>query len=241
MVHVNMAEKLPSNADIADLLDRLAGLLEQAKENPFRIQSYRKASASVRKQKESVARLAAKSGVARLTDIPGIGERLAGLIEEYVRTGNVELLDTLGKNSSGDKSSSPGASPKGKPVAVKKKKEVRGNVELPVEVILDVDAEYLKKVKAGSLKMIAPRRFNPDGKAWLPLLRTERKGWKFTVMFSNTERAHELGKTDDWVVVYYERGEGENQCTVVTDQRGPMKGKRVIRGRETECREFYGR
>jgi len=59
------------------------------------------------------------------------------------------------------------------------------------------------------------------------------------VMFSNTPTAHKLGKTDDWVVVYYARGKGENQCTVVTESRGAMKGKRVIRGREEECVKHY--
>jgi hypothetical protein len=67
----------------------------------------------------------------------------------------------------------------------------------------------------------------------------EYKGYKFTVMFSNTATAHKLGKTDDWVVLYYEKGKGENQCTVVTESRGQLKGKRVIRGREKECGECY--
>jgi putative hydrolase len=32
----------------------------------------------------------------------------------------------------------------------------------------------------------------------------------------------------------------ENQCTVVTESRGAVKGKRVIWGRERECEEYYG-
>jgi hypothetical protein len=60
-----------------------------------------------------------------------------------------------------------------------------------------------------------------------------------TVLFSNTARAHELGKTHDWVVIYYQKDGPEAQCTVVTETRGPLKGKRVIRGRERECRQFY--
>jgi DNA polymerase/3'-5' exonuclease PolX len=36
----------------------------------------------------------------------------------------------------------------------------------------------------------------------------------FTALFSNTARAHELEKTRDWVVVYYERDGEEDQCTV---------------------------
>jgi hypothetical protein len=109
----------------------------------------------------------------------------------------------------------------------------------PVEVILDVDAEYRRRAQAGELKRIAPRRFNQERKAWLPLLHTERGRWSFTALFSNTARAHELGKTGDWVVLFYERGNDAGQCTVVTERRGLMAGRRVVRGREAECRAFY--
>jgi hypothetical protein len=34
-------------------------------------------------------------------------------------------------------------------------------------------------------------------------------------------------------------GEAERQCTVVTEHKGEMKGKRVVRGREAESQEFY--
>jgi hypothetical protein len=103
-----------------------------------------------------------------------------------------------------------------------------------------VDTEYRRRAIAGELPKLAPRRFNPKNEAWLPVMRTERAGWSMTVLFSNTAHAHELGKTHDWVVIYYQKGGGEAQCTVVTEFRGPAKGKRVIRGRERECLDFYG-
>jgi len=37
-----------------------------------------------------------------------------------------------------------------------------------VEVLLGIDREYREKARAGLLRLIAPRRLNPDGKAWLP-------------------------------------------------------------------------
>jgi hypothetical protein len=56
-------------------------------------------------------------------------------------------------------------------------------------------------------------------------------------LFSNTARAHDLGRTHDWVVIYfYDDDHRESQCTVVTETHGPMTGKRVVRGREAECR-----
>ena len=106
--------------------------------------------------------------------------------------------------------------------------------EPPVEALLDVDREYRAGAQAGTLATIAPRRFNPDGKAWLPVLHTARGDWHFTALYSNTARAHDLG---DWVVIYGEdAAHGERQYTVVTALRGPLTGRRVVRGREAECR-----
>ena len=113
--------------------------------------------------------------------------------------------------------------------------------ELPVEEILSVDREYRERAAAGELKLIAPRRFNPENKAWLPVLHTERDHWQFTAVFSNTFRAHALERTRDWVVLYFHTGSHpENQRTVVTERSGPLAGKRVVRGREGESLAAYG-
>jgi len=58
------------------------------------------------------------------------------------------------------------------------------------------------KAAQDKLRKIAPKRFNPSGEAWLPVLHVGRDAWQFTVLFSNTQRAHELQKINDWVVVY---------------------------------------
>ncbi|HEY6572105.1 MAG TPA: helix-hairpin-helix domain-containing protein [Candidatus Eisenbacteria bacterium] len=109
----------------------------------------------------------------------------------------------------------------------------------PIAEILDVDREYRARAKAGDLQRIAPRRFNPEGEAWLPILHTARGERHYTALFSNTARAHELGKTGDWVVLYVEGGDGERQCTAITSERGPLRGKRIVRGREEECARHY--
>ena len=102
-----------------------------------------------------------------------------------------------------------------------------------------MDAEYRRRAESDDLKKIAPRRFNPEGKAWLPILHTEHGDWSFTALFSNTAKAHELDKTHDWVVIYYDREGTEDQCTVITMHGGPLDGKRVVRGREEETRQYY--
>jgi hypothetical protein len=122
-----------------------------------------------------------------------------------------------------------------------------GRVRLPptpdappsVAELLDVDREYREKVAAGQLQRIAPRRFNPSGKSWLPILHTRRGVRRYTALFSNTARAHRAGKTRDWVVLYGDNGLGENRHTVITAAFGPLRGRRVVAGREAECLAVY--
>ena len=112
--------------------------------------------------------------------------------------------------------------------------------EPPVAMLLDVDREYRDDARAGRLPTIAPRRFNPEQRAWLPVLHTVRGSWHFTALFSNTAKAHELGRTQDWVVLYFHDDDrAENQRTVVTETHGTLVGRRVVRGREEECRAHY--
>ena len=110
-----------------------------------------------------------------------------------------------------------------------------GTPEPPVAELLDVDAEYRARASSGTLPTIAPRRLNPNHDRWLPVLHTTRGPRHYTALFSNTPRAHALGATRDWVILYYDDGSGERQCTVVTAHHGPLEGRRIVRGREREC------
>lgn len=113
-------------------------------------------------------------------------------------------------------------------------------VEAPIELLLEIDYLYLTKADEEELPKIAPRRFNPSGEAWLPIMHKTLNGWHFTALYSNTPRAHQLERIKDWVVIYfYDDQHHEGQYTVVTETKGPLQGKRVVRGRERECREFY--
>lgn len=109
----------------------------------------------------------------------------------------------------------------------------------PVLEILDVDCEYRRKSDQGRLPVIAPRRFNPLHQKWLPILHTHRGDRHYTAVFSNTPRAHQLNKTFDWVVIYYDGAGRERQCTVITAMYGPLAGRRIVRGREEECKQHY--
>lgn len=110
----------------------------------------------------------------------------------------------------------------------------------PVDILLDLDRDYRAAAAANRLPLIAPRHFNPNGIAWLPILHTEEGGWHLTAVFSNTALAHKLGRTHDWVVIYFYEAHGQEahgldgQATVVTEWRGALAGMRVVRGREAE-------
>ena len=107
-----------------------------------------------------------------------------------------------------------------------------------VSDLLAVDQVY--RETADTLPTITPRRFNETGRKRIPVLHTERGPWRMTALFSNTATAHRYGRTRDWVVIYFECDDHpEGQSTVVTQHGGPLDGRRVIRGQEKACAQFY--
>jgi DNA polymerase (family X) len=111
--------------------------------------------------------------------------------------------------------------------------------EPDVADLLLVDQEYRTRAKSMDLPMIAPRRFNLEQRPWLPIFQARHSRWRYRACFSNTALAHRLGRTHDWVVVYFSDGSSSGQRTVVTEKRGDLHGRRVVRGREQECRRHY--
>jgi DNA polymerase (family 10) len=109
-----------------------------------------------------------------------------------------------------------------------------------VGILLDIDREYREKAASGVLRKIAPSRYNSEHSAWLPVLHTRFGPWRFTALYSNTSRAHELHRTHDWVVICFDDEQHDDgQFTVVTERRGDLAGRRVVRGREPECATHY--
>jgi len=83
------------NARIAAVFGRIADILEILGENPFRIRSYRNASRTVGDLTETLADMVAEGK--DLTDLPGIGDSLAGKIREILASGTCEMLEDLQK------------------------------------------------------------------------------------------------------------------------------------------------
>ncbi len=90
----------------------------------------------------------------RLETVPGIGPRRAAAI-------CASLTAMLDRRRAIGRSRPPLPSPHGPSVAL----------------LLEVDREYHEQAAAGKLSTIAPRRFNPKGAAWLPVMHVQRGGW----------------------------------------------------------------
>lgn len=288
-----------TNAQIADILDRVADRLESQHANIYRIDAYRAGAAVVRRHPSSVQELALREGRDGLDVLPQIGSSLSSAIEEIAHTGRLRMLERLEGRLSpvelfktvpgigeelaerihreldvdtlealevaahdGRLAQVEGFGPR-RLEAVREilasmlarsargrarrfeALEKAGSAQTPpagadeepdIALLLKIDAEYRAKAEADELPRIAPLRNNPEGAAWLPIMHRYEDGWHFTALYSNTDRAHELGRVRDWVVIYFERDGDEGQCTVVTEYRGALAGQRVIRGREEEQR-----
>jgi len=177
--------------------------------------------------------------------LPGIGPALAERIHHELHVDSLEDLEAAAYD--GRLASTPGFGAKRlegirAALAARLRRVRRSSTrtqEPPVEEILDVDREYREKAQRDELPTIAPRRMNPEGQAWLPILHTRRGDRSYTALYSNTPLAHRLGRTDDWVVVYPENGASGRPFTVVTERRGRLSGHRVVRGREEACWRLY--
>jgi Holliday junction resolvasome RuvABC DNA-binding subunit len=188
------------------------------------------------------------------TMLPGLGRRLAERIHDELHVDTLEALEVAAWD--GRLENVPGVGPR-RAAGIRTSLEAalsRGRLRRaagtsqrpvatpppPVEELLEVDREYRDLATRGRLPTIAPQRFNPGGESWLPVLHATRGTTHYTALYSNTALAHQLNRTRDWVVLYYyDDDHVEGQCTIVTETHGPLTGRRVVRGREAECRKHY--
>ena len=105
--------------------------------------------------------------------VPGIGPALAQRVHDTLGVDTLEALEIAAHD--GRLGAVPG-------IGARRAAVIRGALQnllgstpvsrrLPggpaVATLLDVDREYREEATAGALRTIAPRRFNPEGKAWL--------------------------------------------------------------------------
>lgn len=79
-----------SNHDVARIFEKMSRVLSLKGKDRFRIIAYENAARSIRELDQDLAKIAAEG---RLEEIPGIGQDLAGKIEEALRTGHIRQCD----------------------------------------------------------------------------------------------------------------------------------------------------
>lgn len=179
--------------------------------------------------------------------IPTVGRTLAKRLHDSLHIDTLESLENATRNGQLDKVKGLGVKRKEaieawllKHFGERRQLLIPASSIVPVGLLLKVDGEYRDKAAAGKLPLITPKRFNPENKAWLPILHITHEHWHFTALFSNSERAHTLDHVFDWVIITFsDDSHQEGLHTVVTETHGFLLGKRVVRGREAECQEYY--
>ncbi len=76
------------NQEIAGIFYEIADILE-IKQVQWKPRAYRKAAGSIEALSEDIEEIYRKKGIDGLMEIPGVGERLAKKIEEFIKTGKV--------------------------------------------------------------------------------------------------------------------------------------------------------
>jgi hypothetical protein len=92
----------------------------------------------------------------------------------------------------------------------------------PVDELLDLDREFRRRFARGE-----------------HIVHTARGERRYTALYSESPLAHRLRRNRDWVILDHEVPGPNERWTVVTEFRGVLKGKRVVRGREVECFWFH--
>jgi len=205
------------NRMIAGHLEEAAELLRRQGADPRYVRAYTLAASSIRHWPISMSVMHQHRGIVGLEEVPGVGPHIARVVRHLFTHHRLPSLAAL--------LDSEARAPVGEPAR-----------QPSIEELLDVDCEYREKAAAGELSLIAPQRFNPSGDRWLPVLHTRRGLRRYTALYSNTERAHRLGRSRDWVVLYAQDATGEYQYTVITSTHGALRGHRVVAGRERQYR-----
>jgi DNA polymerase (family X) len=197
------------NSEIANILDKLADLLEIDGEGAFRVRAYREAAETIRNQSRSLADMADQGK--DLASLPGIGKSMADKIQEIVKTGKLTQLDDQQKRtpaSLADLLNLPGIGPKRVQTLYKKlkitnlqnlekaarKKSLR---ELPGFGV-KLEEEILEKLEQnkGFGKRMLLYQADPDADRLLEYLRQNKKVGKVEIAGSLRRRKETVGDLD---------------------------------------------
>ncbi|MDJ0640290.1 MAG: helix-hairpin-helix domain-containing protein [Paracoccaceae bacterium] len=125
-----------------------------------------------------------------LQTVPGVGPKTARLIHDEMQIDTLEAVETAAHDDRLE--AVPGIGPRraatirggfADMLARRRRRSADDHDESPVRLLLDFDVMHCKEAAAGCLRKIAPRRFNPSGDAWLPILHRAADGWELTALF----------------------------------------------------------
>jgi putative hydrolase len=186
-----------------------------------------------------------------LQEIPGIGPKLADRLHRTlgvdsleafataVRDGRLDEVEGIGP----DRAAGIRAALRHMMKSARESRSPKTRPEPDIETILEVDREYRRMATADTLPTIPVSGPTSDGvEVPRPILHAEGGPWVFTAMYTTSARSRALDRTRDWVVIIFADEDGDQgRVTVVTERRGPLASKRVVRGREMECVHYYAR
>ena len=193
------------NAEIAAMFEQTADLLEIKGENPFRVRAYRRAARTMENLPKNVRGMIAAG--ADLSDLPGVGEDLAGKIETIVKRGRFDVLDGLKKKVPGDLAAMtalPGLGPK-RVKLIYDKLHVRTLADLrkavktgKLQTLRGFGAAMEKKLAQALEKPVAEKRYKisvaeEEAEALVAYL---RDGGRVTVAGSYRRRRDTVGDLD---------------------------------------------
>jgi len=207
------------NAEIAAMFEQTADLLEIRGENPFRVRAYRRAARTVENLPKNVRGMIAAG--ADLSELPGIGEDLAGKIETIVKRGRFDVLDTLKKKVPGDLAAMtalPGLGPKRikliyDQLHVRTLADLRKAVKTgKLQTLRGFGPTMAKKLAAALEKPVAEKRYKisvaeEEAEALTAYL---RDGGRVTVAGSYRRRRDTVGDLDILVTSKHSAKVGDN-------------------------------
>src|SRR3989344_1572670 len=85
------------NQEVAEILYKIADLLELLEENRFKFLAYRKVAQNIEGNSQDIEDIYNKNGIKGLRELPGIGEAIGEKIEEILKTGKLKYLEDLKK------------------------------------------------------------------------------------------------------------------------------------------------
>jgi DNA polymerase (family X) len=88
-----------TNPEVAEILERIADLMEIQKGDPFKIRSYRTAADTVISLQTPLSELATAGGAAELKKLPGIGDAISKRIFDLLETGTTQVYEDLKKET----------------------------------------------------------------------------------------------------------------------------------------------